>query len=146
MTDLQIEKIEARVEAVDPMVELLAIEPAGRGGLRIYVDHPDGVTLDLCERVTEGLADLRSNYSVEVSSPGPNRPLVKPDHFRRFEGRRAKLRTSTPIEGQRNFTGTILGVSDSGISLGLDDRIQEIPYSMIERSNLVPQRKEGAAK
>lgn len=144
--DLQTENIERQIEAVEPTAELLAVEQAGSGGLRIYVDHPDGVTLELCERITRGLNELRQDYSVEVSSPGPNRPLVKPEHFERFEGRRARVKTSEPIDGQRKFTGTILDVNGSCITLGLDDRVQEIPHELIERSNLVPKRKEGAAK
>jgi len=142
--DQQALTIEQRIGEVEPAAELLAVEPAGRGALRIYVDHPEGVTLELCERITSALADLREDYSVEVSSPGPSRPLVKPDHFRRFEGRSARVRTSEPIAGQRNFTGTILDVTDTGVTLGLDDRVQEIQYEQIERSNLVPQKKEGA--
>lgn len=144
--DPQTENIERQIAAVDPTAELLAVEQAGSGGLRIYVDHPDGVTLELCERITQRLTELRQDYSVEVSSPGPNRPLVKPEHFERFEGRQARVKTSKPIDGQRKFTGTILDVSGTGITLGLDDRVQEIPHELIERSNLVPKRKEGAAK
>jgi ribosome maturation factor RimP len=144
--DQQAVAIEQRIGEVEPEAELLAVEPAGKGSLRIYIDHPDGVTLELCEKITAGLTELREDYSVEVSSPGPSRPLVRPEHFSRFEGRHARIRTSESIEGQRKFTGTILGATDSGMTLGLDDRVHEFSYDQIERANLVPHRKEGASE
>ena len=77
-------------------MEVLACEDAGRERLRLFIDHPDGVDLALCERVTQHLRDLLADYALEVSSPGPERPLTKPDHFRRFLGRRARVRTREP--------------------------------------------------
>jgi ribosome maturation factor RimP len=91
-TTLQRE-IEEQLAACEPDVEVLLAEVLGGGTLRIFIDHPDGVTLALCERVTVALAALRERYTLEVSSPGPERPLTKPDHFRRFVGRRARVRT-----------------------------------------------------
>src|ERR1700753_3150914 len=84
-------EIEARLSGLEPEVELLLAEVQG-SVLRIFIDHPDGVTLDLCERVTEHLGDYRERYSLEVSSPGLDRPLTKPQHFSRFLGRRARVR------------------------------------------------------
>ena len=72
---------------------MLLAEVVGGGTLRVFVDHPEGVTLALCERVTVALTALRERYTVEVSSPGIERPLTKPEHFRRFVGRRARVRT-----------------------------------------------------
>ena len=96
MDELQ-DQIESRLRDLDPAVELIALErPAGET-LRLYIDHPDGVDLALCERVTNHLADLLESWSLEVSSPGVDRPLTKPEHFRRFMGRRVRVRTSRSI-------------------------------------------------
>ena len=81
---------------VEPDVEVLLVEPIASGAIRLVIDHPDGVNLDLCERVTKHLGDLLEDYGLEVSSPGPERPLTKPDHFRRFLGRQARVRTREP--------------------------------------------------
>jgi len=85
--------IEQRLEAAEPQVEVLLVERSG-DTLRIFIDHPEGVTLALCERVTHALGDLRESYALEVSSPGPKRPLTKPEHFQRFVGRRARVRVA----------------------------------------------------
>ena len=91
---LQIE-IEQRLSGPVPGIDVLLVEQSG-DVLRVYIDHPDGVTLGLCEQVTHELADLRDRYALEVSSPGPRRPLTKPEHFRRFVGRRARVRAAAP--------------------------------------------------
>jgi ribosome maturation factor RimP len=95
MSTLQTE-IEQQLAAAEPEVEVLLAEIVGGSTLRVYIDHPQGVTLALCERVTAALSPLRERYSLEVSSPGIERPLTKPDHFRRFVGRRARVRTRHP--------------------------------------------------
>src|SRR6201993_4658976 len=92
MTPLQTE-IEKRLAQTEPEIEVLLAEVVGGRSLRVFIDHPDGVTLEMCERVTRELNDLRERYSLEVSSPGSERPLTKPAHFRRFVGRRARVRT-----------------------------------------------------
>jgi ribosome maturation factor RimP len=114
----------------------------------VFIDHPEGVTLDLCERVTLHLNDLRERYSLEVSSPGTERPLTKPAHFRRFVGRRARVRTrhprpvpaARPEAGARSvqsFTGELVGASEDEITLAADGGVIAIPYSEIRRSNLI---------
>src|SRR3984957_17886708 len=95
MTPLQTE-IEERLAVREPDVEVLLAELLGGRCLRVFIDHPEGVTLALCERVTLHLNDLRERYSLEVSSPGTARPPTKPAHFRRFVGRRARVRTRHP--------------------------------------------------
>jgi hypothetical protein len=95
MTALQAD-IEERLAAGEPEVEVLLAEVVGGRQLRVFIDHPDGVTLALCERVSICLNELRERYSLEVSSPGAERPLTKPAHFRRFVGRRARVRTRHP--------------------------------------------------
>jgi ribosome maturation factor RimP len=131
--------IEKHLNEVDEGIELLAIEPAGRDTLRLYIDHPDGVNLEICQKVTSGLSELLADHTLEVSSPGPERPLTKPKHFARFAGHRAKVVTTEPIEDRRRFTGTILEASESDIKLAFDDSVVLIPYESVERSHLVPE-------
>ena len=144
MTPLQID-IERRIAPSEPDVEVLLAEVLGGRCLRVFIDHPDGVTLALCERVTELLSDLRERYALEVSSPGNERPLTKPTHFRRFVGRRARVRTVRPRPIQRgenavctrSFTGELVGATDNEITLAADGGVIAIPYSEIRRSNLI---------
>ena len=129
--------IEARLAVAEPDVEVLLAEVVGGGTLRLFVDHPDGVTLELCERVTHALEDLRQSYALEVSSPGRKRPLTKPDHFRRFLGRRARVRTREEREGHKTFTGELVGAGDDAVTIAADTGVIAIPYADIDRSNLV---------
>lgn len=131
-------EIQQRLAEAEPQVELLLCELNG-GTVRIYIDHADGVDLDLCERVTRALSALRETYALEVSSPGPKRPLTKPAHFQRFLGRRAKIRTRSDHEGRRNFTGELIAADDSGVTIGADGTIVTLDYRDISKSNLVPQ-------
>lgn len=85
-------QIEQDLSRREPDVEVLLAEVVGGGTLRVFIDHADGVTLDLCERVSAALSHWRERYALEVSSPGRERPLTKPAHFRRFVGQRARLR------------------------------------------------------
>ena len=140
------EDIEKRLAELDQQIEFLALEPAGGGALRIFIDHPDGVNLEICQKVTSGLGDLLVDYSLEVSSPGPERPLTKPEHFSRFEGRRARVMTTEPIEDRRKFTGTILEAAEQEVALGVDNSVVRIPYQSVERSHLVPDIAGGASK
>jgi ribosome maturation factor RimP len=136
LTDIQ-NDAETRLEQLEPGVELVAIEQIAAERLRLTIDRPGGVDLGLCERVTKHLADLLAEYSLEVSSPGPQRPLTKPAHFRRFLGRRAKVRTRQPLEGHKSFTGELVGASDDEVTVAADGGLVSIPYTEINRSNLV---------
>lgn len=129
--------IERRLASAEPEVELVAVERTGAERLRITVDHPDGVDLDLCERITGHLSDLLVDYGLEVSSPGPRRPLTKPDHFRRFLGRRARVRLRQPRDGRGSFTGELVGASDREVTVAADEGVVSIPYSEIGKSNLL---------
>lgn len=142
------EQIEARLAESEPEVEVLLAEVVGGRCLRVFIDHPEGVTLATCERVTALLSDMRERYSLEVSSPGSERPLTKPAHFRRFVGRRARVRTRHPraVAGQdecgrpralRSFTGELVGASEEEVTLAADGGVIAIPYSEIRRSNLI---------
>jgi ribosome maturation factor RimP len=140
------EEIEKRIAEIDSEVELLAVESGGGDVLRIFIDYPGGVNLGICQRVTAGLSDLLESHTLEVSSPGPQRPLTKPAHYTRFEGRRARVRTVEPIDGRRNFTGTILEATGSDFALGCDGLVVRIPFGGVERSHLVPVIPQGASK
>jgi ribosome maturation factor RimP len=129
--------IEARLAATAPDVEVLLAEVVGGDMVRLFIDHPDGVTLELCERVTHQLGELRERYALEVSSPGLKRPLTKPAHFRRFLGRRARVRTRQATHGHKSFTGELVGASDEAVTIAADSGVVSIPYADIHRSNLV---------
>ena len=97
-------------------------------------------------KISNDLQDVLIDHSLEVSSPGPERPLVKPSHFERFAGRRAKVTTIEPLDGRKNFTGTIAEAGENGIVIEIDGQNQEIPYASIERSHLAPEIPQGAVK
>jgi ribosome maturation factor RimP len=149
MTSIQAD-IERRLAHTEPDVEVLLAEVLPGACLRVFIDHPDGVTLALCERVTMLLSDLRERYSLEVSSPGSERPLTKPAHFRRFVGHRARVRTrhARPVghsgdqrpsdyRAVRSFTGELLRASEDEVTLAADGGVIAIPYSEIRRSYLL---------
>ena len=129
--------IEQRLASAEPEVELLAVENVGAERLRLFIDHPRGVDLALCERVTNHLSDLLVDYGLEVSSPGPERPLTKPEHFRRFLGRRARVRLREARDGHKTVTGELVGASDEEITVAASDGVMTILYSEIARSNLL---------
>jgi ribosome maturation factor RimP len=135
------QQIEARLATVEPDVEVLLAEIASLRSdptLRLFIDHPEGVTLALCERVTGHLTDYRERYALEVSSPGQDRPLTKPQHYSRFLGRRARVRLRAECAGSRSLTGELVGASEQDVTIAADDGLVTIPYEQIARSNLVP--------
>jgi ribosome maturation factor RimP len=139
------EEIEARLGTAEPDVEVLLAEVSG-STLRLFIDHPEGVTLALCERVSGLLNDYRDRYSLEVSSPGTDRPLTKPQHYSRFLGRHARVRLrdapaptgDSPLVGHRSVTGELVGASDQEVTIAADGGVVTIPYDQIARSNLIP--------
>ncbi len=137
MTPIQPD-IETRLAQLEPGVEVLLAEVVGGGTVRLFIDHPEGVSLELCERVTKHLPEVRELYALEVSSPGAERPLTKPDHFRRFLGRRARVRTrDRSHDERRSFTGELVGATDSAVTLAADGGVVSIAYDDIQRSNLL---------
>jgi ribosome maturation factor RimP len=135
-TNIQTE-IENRLATTEPDVELLACEQVAAERVRIVIDSPGGVDIALCERVTGHLRDLLTEFGLEVSSPGPQRPLTKPDHFRKYLGRRARVRTREPRDGHKSFTGELVGASDDEVTVAAEDGVVSIPYTDINRSNLL---------
>lgn len=137
MSELSAE-IETRLATAEPGVEVLLVEVVSGDTLRLFIDHPQGVTLELCERVTGALGDFRERYVLEVSSPGEDRPLSKPQHFSRFLGQRAHVRLREARDGHKNLTGELVGASEHEVTIAAGDGILTIPYDQIARSNLVP--------
>src|SRR5690242_736784 len=123
--------VEERLDELEPDVEVLAVEMGGSRRaptLRIFLDREGGVDLELCARVTRHLRDLLREYNVEVSSPGPERPLTKLDHFHRFMGRRVRVRTIEAIAGRNDFKGELIGADDRGVALAGDWGTVTIPH------------------
>jgi ribosome maturation factor RimP len=141
LTTLQ-DEIEARLAQSEPDVEVLLAELSGGTLVRVFIDHPDGVTLDLCERVTNALGDLRERYAIEVSSPGRRRPLTRPAHFQRFVGRRARVRLGAPIaladeEPHATLAGEIVGADERAFTLATAEGLVAVPYEDVRRANLI---------
>jgi ribosome maturation factor RimP len=131
-------EISSLVESGLPGVEVLAVELAGPKRFTVYVDHPQGVDHALCARVTNQLRGYLRQYSVEVSSPGFERPLRKPAHFVRAVGRRVAVRTTTEIQGRKRFRGALLSADDRALRLGAEGgEAISIPYDAIVRGNLI---------
>ena len=131
-------EIEARLGAAVPEVEVLLVEVVHRDTLRLFIDHPSGVTLALCEQVSALLTAYRDRYALEVSSPGQDRPLTKPQHYSRYLGRRARVRLRDARQGHRSVTGELVGASEQEVTIAAAEGIVTIPYEQIARSNLVP--------
>lgn len=125
---------------------LLEYSPSPKNAmLRLYIDAPAGITLEDCERASKevsGALDvedpIRSAYRLEVSSPGLDRPLVKPAHFERFLNHQARVQLLAPKDGRRRFVGFIRGVDATQIKLETAEGMFELALSDIERARLVP--------
>ena len=129
--------------------ELVDVELAGGGRsptLRVYIDSPVGITVDNCADVSRQLSaifdvedPLPGSYTLEVSSPGLDRPLVTPEDFRKRLGSTVKLKLRRPDEtGRRNFTGSLMEATDDGVVVEVDAERFSLPYAAIERARLVP--------
>ena len=144
------ERLEAIVEpAVSALgFELVGIEYLSQGKhsmLRIYIDSDDGITVDDCAKVSHqvsGVLDvedpIRGEYTLEISSPGLDRPLFKAADYDRFAGQEIKVRLAQPREGRRNYSGVLLGVRDGEVVLTMDGQEIGLPLADIEKANLVP--------
>jgi len=137
VSELQSE-IEERLATAAPDVEVLLAEVVPPDTLRLFIDRADGVTLAHCERVSTLLGDYRERYALEVSSPGQDRPLTKPQHYSRFLGRHARVRLREDRNGHSSVTGELVGVSDNDVTIAAGEGVLTIPYEQIARSNLVP--------
>jgi ribosome maturation factor RimP len=143
--------VEQARDLIEPLcesegVELVHLEyqrEAGGRILRLFIDRPGGVTLDDCVRISRQSSDLldvylenTGPYRLEVSSPGPNRPLGKRLDFDRFKGSRVKIRTAQSVDGQKNFKGVLMGISEEMVKLSIDGKIAYIPYQEIITARL----------
>ena len=116
----------------------------GRGILRLYIDKPDGIKIDDCERVSKRIDSILDKsdiiggrYLLEVSSPGLDRPLKKEEDFKRFIGRLIKVKTFSPIDNQKTFVGTLKDYKEEVVTLEIKEgKIIEIPMKNIAKANL----------
>jgi ribosome maturation factor RimP len=131
------DEIAPAVESRVPGVEVLAVELLSPSRFCVYVDHPAGVDHALCERVTRVLDAYRADYTIDVSSPGPERPLRKPEHFGNAIGRRVSVRTRDPLAGKNRFRGELTNAGERAIALEAGDGEVRIPYEAIVRANLI---------
>jgi ribosome maturation factor RimP len=126
-------EVSRRVESGLPGVEVLAVELSAPERFTVFVDHPDGVDHALCERVTEVLRGYLKDFSVDVSSPGSERPLRRPQHFRGVVGRSVALRT----EERRKLRGEVVDAGERAVTVRASGQEVEVPYDAIVRGNLI---------
>ena len=132
-------EISQLVERSIPGTEVLAVELLAPDRFCVFIDHPQGVDHALCQRVTSVLDPFRRTYGIDVSSPGSERPLRKPEHFRSVVGKRAAVRTSQEIGGRKRFRGEVVEADERSVRLAAEaaDEPIEIPYDSIVRGNLI---------
>jgi len=128
--------------------EFVGAELSGVGHgtvLRVYIDQPDGITLDDCEQVSRQLSamldvedPIAGSYTLEVSSPGLDRPLLKLDDFQRFSGEEVKIKLVKPVLGRRNFTGRLLGTEGETILVEVDNETYDLALDNVAKARLVP--------
>ncbi len=126
-------EITRRVEDALPGTEVLAVELTGPDRFTVFVDHAQGVDHALCERVTSVLRNYLGEYEVAVSSPGFERPLRTPQHFRNAVGRRVTLRTPE----RRRLRGEVVAAGERAVTVKTENENIEVPYEQIVRGNLV---------
>ena len=120
-----------------PEVDVLAVELSGPERLCVYIDHPNGVDHALCENVTNTLRSYLDRYSLEVSSPGFERPLRTRDHFAGAVGRTVSLRTDVEVSGRKRFRGEIVEAGQHEATIEVGYERFEVPYDAIVRGNLI---------
>lgn len=139
--------LEPVVEAMGYELVLLEFAPSSKHGLlRLYIDHADGITVDDCERVSREVAaqldvedPISIQYRLEISSPGLDRPLVKPEHFQRFIDEQARIQLLAPLNGRRRFIGWIRQADEQSVTLETQDGSVVLPFADMERARLVPE-------
>ncbi|MDO9622827.1 MAG: ribosome maturation factor RimP [Pseudomonas sp.] len=146
-------KLEQLQALVAPVVEALGYEcwgieflSQGRHSLlRIYIDHVDGVLVEDCEKVSRqisGVLDVEdpisAEYTLEVSSPGMDRPLFTLQQFAGHVGEQVKIKLRSPFEGRRNFQGILRGIEDQDVVVQVDDHEFLLPIDLIDKANIIP--------
>ncbi|MFA9460732.1 ribosome maturation factor RimP [Thiohalorhabdus methylotrophus] len=140
-----IQMLEPTVRAMGyELVELELVGGSGNRVLRLFIDTPSGVTLDDCEAVSgaveevlDGEDPIPGEYSLEISSPGVDRPLRKDEDYQRFAGETVKIKTFGPVDGQRSFTGTLIGLEEGQVILNTPAGRAAIPREQIAKAHLV---------
>jgi len=129
------------------LADLEAKLGGGGGVVRVFIDHPDGISLEDCEKVSlavSALLDvedpLPGQYNLEVSSPGLDRKLTKVEHFQRFAGATVKVQMRFPIQGRKRFRGTLVASDDENIVVEVDGESHSLPMATIDTARLVPER------
>lgn len=162
---MDLQKLQAPLERQLALLgfELLLLEQAKEGRdviLRLYLDHLDSetsgrrITLDDCVAANDGLVawldvefpSLREEVGLEISSPGVERPLSKPAHFRRYQGFLARIQTRTPVNGQKRFKGWIAGCTDAVVTLEEDGVLKAVPLDSLQKARLAPFDEEKTPK
>ncbi len=141
------------IELLEPVVSSLGYElweleygaHRGSGLLRLYIDSPEGISVEDCERVSRAVSEaldaadpIASEYTLEVSSPGLDRVLRTQAHFERFAGERVKLEMSEPVNGRKRFAGRVTQVAAGVITLELEDAAVELPIAGIHKARIAP--------
>ncbi len=138
--------LEPTIEGLGYELADLEVKLGGRNGMvRLFIDHADGISLDDCEKVSLAVSALMDvedpvpgHYDLEVSSPGLNRKLTKPEHYQRFSGEVIKVETRFPIEGRKRFRGELKASDDEQIVVVVDGTEHTLPLSNIDTARLVP--------
>jgi ribosome maturation factor RimP len=138
--------LEPTVEGLGYELADLEVKLGGRSGIvRVFIDRPEGISLDDCEKVSMAVSALLDvedpvpgHYDLEVSSPGLNRKLTKPDHFKRFAGEEVKVEMRFPIEGRKRFRGRLAASDEDNIRVVVDGVEHNLPISTIDTARLVP--------
>ena len=124
-----------------PDVDVLAVELMGPERLCVYIDHPNGVDHALCESVTDALRSYLDRYSLEVSSPGFQRPLRTRDHFAGAVGRTVSVRTDVEVSGRKRFRGPVVEAGEDEATIEVGNERFGVPYDAIVRGNLIEERR-----
>ncbi|MGA9851623.1 MAG: ribosome maturation factor RimP [Gammaproteobacteria bacterium] len=141
---------ETLLKILEPAIEALGyelVELEFHGGvLRVYIDQPDGVTVDDCEKVSRQMSavldvedPIAGAYTLEVSSPGLDRPLRKPLDFQQRAGQRARIEMTLPLDGRRRFSGTLRGLDRDEVLIDVDGTLFRLPFAQIGKARLVPE-------
>ena len=144
--------IEPEIESMGFELVLVQLTTGGNRTLRLFIDAPGGITLDDCATVSRRLDPLldvedlvQGDYALEVSSPGIDRPLVKPEHFRKVLGARVRVRMKTRLDGRRVFDGCLTRVNDERAVIEVEGNDCALPYVAMERANLVVSQSVGVS-
>jgi ribosome maturation factor RimP len=135
-----LQQVAPRIESELAGVEVLAIELMTPSRFCVYVDRPEGVDHALCKQVTDVLRDMLREYTIDVSSPGIERPVRTPKHFADAIGKKVALRTGEPIAGRSKFKGEVRHAGTETLTMSIDGADVDIPYEAIVRGNLIDER------